>query len=223
MYLLSDLKQLISWAAAIVVYMKEWPTFCLCWYWRNTWWWRGRGVDELEDEWPACDDALPTRKEVTTYDPTSQQPEVNGENSKNTDGWLMFQAWRPTVACPVHHPLKQTTIRVDSLWTKFGGCPQRGWQLCPRAHSGVLWGWNLWSVIVIGEILSWREGEGRPLMFMINQNALMMCKMYCLFSDAGNEEFKNAVRMPQGWDITRSGKCCSSLWVWYNYVLGAIL
>jgi len=30
-----------------------------------------RGVDELEDERPAGDNALTTREEVTTYDPTS--------------------------------------------------------------------------------------------------------------------------------------------------------
>jgi len=48
-------------------------------------------VDELEYEWPAGDDALPTREEVTTYDPTSQEPEVSGENFMTRDGRLTFR------------------------------------------------------------------------------------------------------------------------------------
>jgi len=43
-------------------------------------------MDELEDQWPTGDDALPTREEVTTYDPTAQELEVSGENSKTADG-----------------------------------------------------------------------------------------------------------------------------------------
>ena len=47
-------------------------------------------MDELEDEWPAGDDALTTREEVTTYDPTSQKPDVSSENSKTMGGRLTF-------------------------------------------------------------------------------------------------------------------------------------
>lgn len=50
-----------------------------------------RRVDELEDEWPAGDDALATREEVTTYDPTFQELEVSGGNPKTTGCQLTFR------------------------------------------------------------------------------------------------------------------------------------
>ena len=48
-------------------------------------------MDELENEWPAGDDALTTREEVATYDTTSQEPEVSGGDPKATDGRLTFR------------------------------------------------------------------------------------------------------------------------------------
>ena len=45
----------------------------------------------MKDEWSTGDDALATREEVTTYDPTSQEPEVSGEGHKMTGGRLTFR------------------------------------------------------------------------------------------------------------------------------------
>jgi hypothetical protein len=48
-------------------------------------------VDELEDEWPAGNDALTTREKITTYDAISQKPNVRNENPETIGGRLTFR------------------------------------------------------------------------------------------------------------------------------------
>lgn len=45
----------------------------------------------MKDEWSTGDDALATREEVTTYDPTLQGPGVSCEDPKTTGGQLTFR------------------------------------------------------------------------------------------------------------------------------------
>jgi hypothetical protein len=62
-------------------------------------------VGELEHEWLAGDDAVATREEVKTYDPTNQEQKVNGERPDTADDrsltsqghWTSSADWLPTL------------------------------------------------------------------------------------------------------------------------------